>query len=247
MRLQKFLSRAGVASRRKSEELIVAGRVRVNGSVVTLLGSKVDPRTDRVEVDGRRVRPAATQWLALHKPPGVACTRRDPSGRPTIYELLPAGMHHLPHVGRLDFLSEGLLLLSNQGDVVHRLLHPSTELPRVYRVELLGPVSGDLPRRLRGGVPLEDGPARARDARWIGDPATASPAVEMVLTEGRNREVRRMLARLEIRIRRLCRTSFGPIELGELAAGESRALSGAERAALERAVGMRRGGSGPGR
>ena len=236
MRLQKFLARAGVASRRKCETLITAGRVRVNGRVVTRLGTRVDPETERVEVDHRRVALKAARWLALHKPPGYACTRRDPSGRPTIYDLVPADAHHLPHLGRLDFMSEGLILLSNEGDLANRLLHPSAELDRTYVVELIEPVAADLPARLREGVVLSDGPARARRARWVGGPGTRRPAVEIVIAEGRNREIRRMLARLEVTIRRLRRTSFGPIELGALAAGHSRDLTRAERAALERAA-----------
>lgn len=237
MRLQKYLSRAGVASRRRSEELIASGRVRVNGEVVTKLGTTVDPNAERVEVDRRRIRLRPMLWLALHKPPGYACTRHDPGGRPIIYDLLPAGTRHLPHVGRLDFMSEGLLLLSNEGDVVHRLLHPRTGIERVYRAKLRGPVTAELPDRLRAGVALEDGPARARRAGWITPPHTSSPTVEIVLAEGRNREIRRMLASLGITLLRLRRTSFGPVRLGALAAGAARELSPKERAALRLAAG----------
>ena len=141
MRLQKYLARAGVASRRGSEKLIASGRVRVNGEVVTKLGTRVDPNAERVEVDRRRIRLKPVLWLALNKPPGYACTRHDPGRRPIIYDLLPAETRHLPHVGRLDFMSEGLLLLSNEGDVVHRLLHPRTGVERVYHARLRGPVA----------------------------------------------------------------------------------------------------------
>ncbi|WP_419859043.1 pseudouridine synthase [Candidatus Palauibacter irciniicola] len=237
MRLQKYLAGAGVASRRASEELIVSGRVRVNGEVATKLGTTVDPNADRVEVDRRRIRLKPVLWLALNKPPGYACTRRDPGRRPIIYDLLPSDTRHLPHVGRLDFMSEGLLLLSNEGDVVHRLLHPRTGIERVYHARLRGPVMAELPDRLRAGVALEDGPARARRAGWITPPHTSSPTVEIVLTEGRNREIRRMLASLGVTLRRLRRTSFGPIRLGALAAGKTRKLSPKERAALRRAAG----------
>ncbi len=237
MRLQKYLSRAGVASRRKSEQLIAGGRVRVNGEVVTTLGTTVDPDAERVEVDRRRIRLKPVLWLVLHKPPGYACTRHDPGGRPIIYDLLPADTRHLPHAGRLDFMSEGLLLLSNEGDVVHRLLHPRTGIERVYHAKLRGPVPAELPDRLRAGVALEDGPARARRAGWITPPHTSSPTVEIVLAEGRNREIRRMLASLDVTLRRLSRTSFGPIRLGALAAGATRELSAKERAALRRAAG----------
>lgn len=237
MRLQKYLARAGVASRRASEELITSGRVRVNGEVVTQLGTTVDPTTGRVEVDRRRICLKPTLWLALHKPPGYACTRHDPGGRPIIYDLLAPEVSHLPHVGRLDFMSEGLLLLSNDGDVVHRLLHPRTGIERVYSVELDGPAPAGLPDRLQAGVSLDDGPARARRARWTTPPRTPSPVVEIVLTEGRNREIRRMLASVGVTLRSLRRTAFGPIRLGGLAAGASRELSRAERAALTRAAG----------
>ncbi len=237
MRLQKYLARAGVASRRGSEELIASGRVRVNGEVVTRLGTTVDPNAERVEVDRRRVRLKPVLWLALNKPPGYACTRHDPGRRPIIYDLLSADTRHLPHVGRLDFMSEGLILLSNEGDVVHRLLHPRTGIERVYRARLRGPALAELPDRLRAGVALEDGPARARRAGWITPPHTASPTVEIVLTEGRNREIRRMLAALGVTLRSLRRTSFGPIRLGGLAAGATRELSPKERAALRRAAG----------
>ena len=237
MRLQKYLARAGVASRRGSEDLIVSGRVRVNGEVVTKLGTTVDPDSARVEVDRRRIRLKPALWLALNKPPGYTCTRHDPRGRPIIYDLLPAEVRHLPHVGRLDFMSEGLLLLSNEGDVVHRLLHPRTGIERVYHARLRGPVTAGLPDRLRAGVALEDGPARARRARWITPPHRSSPTVEIVLAEGRNREIRRMLASLDVTLRTLRRTSFGPIRLGALAAGATRELSPKERAALRRAAG----------
>lgn len=237
MRLQKYLARAGVASRRGSEELITGGRVRVNGEVVTKLGTTVDPNAASVEVDRRRIRLKPVLWLALNKPPGYTCTRHDPGGRPIIYDLLPADARHLPHVGRLDFMSEGLLLLSNEGDIVHRLLHPRTGIERVYHARLRGPVTAELPDRLRAGVVLEDGPARARRAGWITPPHASSPTVEIVLAEGRNREIRRMLASLGVTLRRLRRTSFGPIRLGALAAGATRELSPKERAALKRAAG----------
>jgi len=237
MRLQKYLARAGVASRRGSEELIAAGRVRVNGEVVTKLGTTVDPNSATVDVDRRRIRLKPVLWLALNKPPGYTCTRHDPGGRPIIYDLLPADARHLPHVGRLDFMSEGLLLLSNEGDVVHRLLHPRTGIERVYHAKLRGPVMPELPDRLRAGVALEDGPSRARRAGWVTPPHTSSPTVEIVLAEGRNREIRRMLASLGVTLRWLRRTSFGPIRLGPLAAGATRELSPKERAALRRAAG----------
>lgn len=236
MRLQKFLSRAGVASRRKSEILIQAGRVRVDGAVVTERGTSVDPETQRVEVDRELVQLKPAEWLALHKPPGYASTRSDPGKRPTIYDLLPERSHHLFHVGRLDFMSEGLLLMSNEGDLVHRLLHPSMGLRRVYVVTLVGPAPDDIPARLTAGVVLEDGPAAAQSSRWLSRPAVKAPRLEIALAEGRNREIRRMLAALDLKIRRLSRVAFGPVELGSLASGDARELSTRERRSLERAV-----------
>ena len=236
MRLQKFLSRAGVASRRKSEELIAAGRVQVDGDIVTRPGTTVDPEAQRVQVDGRRVELRPLEWWMLHKPPGHACTRSDPGGRPTIYDLVPERLHHLFHVGRLDYMSEGLLLLSNDGDLAHRLLHPSSEIDRRYTVTLLGPAAPGLPERLEAGVELEDGPAAARVAEWVSSPGGRAPEIGIVLTEGRNREIRRMLGALGVKIRRLRRDAFGPVELGPLPSGESRPLTPDERSALEAAV-----------
>src|SRR5512140_2450782 len=140
-RLQKYLSQAGVASRRKAEEVILAGRVRVNGAVVKELGSKVEPGRDGVEVDGRRARSAATVWLALNKPRGYVTTRDDPEGRPTVYELVPPEYHGLFYVGRLDYESEGLVLLTNEGEVANRLMHPRYGTERVYEVDVRGEVS----------------------------------------------------------------------------------------------------------
>ncbi len=234
MRLQKYLARAGVASRRKSEELISSGRVAVEGSVVTRLGTRVNPATDRVEVDERRVFLRPAQWAALHKPPGYGCTRKDPQGRPTVYDLLPGRMQHLPHAGRLDFMSEGLLLLSNEGDLVHRILHPRAGVRRVYAVQLAGPVPKNLPSVLLAGVTIEGRRARVESAGWIEAPTSGAPRIEIVLAEGRNREVRRLLAKCGVKINRLCRTAFGPIELGRLAPGRVRDLSRSERSALER-------------
>ncbi len=241
MRLQKFLARSGVASRRKSEELIASGRVRVDGEVVTRPGSSVNPATQSVEVDGRRVRLEAMIWLALHKPPGVICSRGDPGGRPTIYESLPEEAGSLFHVGRLDYMSEGLILLSNDGDTTHGLLHPSREVPRRYEVELVGPVSRDLPRRLREGLLLEDGPAVADRARFLTPAESERPRLEIELHEGRNREIRRMMKNLNVRIRTLKRTALGPIELGELPRGAYRSLDRQEVDALRAIAGTQNG------
>lgn len=233
VRLQKYLSQAGVASRRKAEELIAAGRVRVNGRTVTEMGVKVDPAADAVEVDGREVEPARTTWVALHKPPGYVSTRSDTHGRPTIYELLPRDLGGLFYVGRLDADSEGLMLLTNEGDVAHRLLHPSYEVDRVYDVYVEGaPADAEL-RRLTEGVALEDGVARAVAVERLGEAAAGQTGVRLTLREGRKREVRRMMASLGCPVRRLVRRRYGPVELGDLAPGAWRRLTRAERAALD--------------
>lgn len=235
MRLQKYLSRAGVASRRASEELIRQGRVAVDGTVVTRMGFRVDPERSTVTVDGREVRPSPPRWIALHKEPGCLCTRSDPAGRPTVYDVLPDDMEELFHVGRLDYMSEGLLLLTNQGDLAHRLLHPSTEVQKRYEVGLVDPAPPGLARRLLEGVELEDGPAAA-DAASLLPPGTDREGTVLLVTlhEGRNREIRRMLDALGVRIRYLRRTAFGPIELGRLSPGSWRELTPDEVAALSR-------------
>lgn len=229
IRLQKYLSQAGVASRRSGEELITSGRVQVNGAVVTELGVRVRPGTDEVRVDGRPVRPARSEWYALHKPRGYMSTRSDPQGRPTLYELLPEALHGLFYVGRLDYDSEGLVLLTNDGDTAHRLLHPRFRVEREYEVELDRNVEPELPRLLEQGVELDDGPARAQAAR-----RTGTKRIALTLQEGRKREVRRMLAACGHDVRRLRRVRYGPIRLGGLEPGAWRALERGELDALAR-------------
>lgn len=228
IRLQKFLSQAGVASRRSSEELIVGGRVSINGRPATELGVRVQP-TDDVRVDGRRIRPAASQWYALHKPRGYMSTRSDPQGRQTLYDLVPPPMRRLFYVGRLDFDSEGLVLLTNDGDTAHRLLHPRYGVDREYDVELEEQVDDAALEQLRIGVQLDDGRARARTARRRG-----GRRVVLTLQEGRKREVRRMFAELGYRVIRLRRVRYGPIRLGDLPPGEWRPLDERELDALHR-------------
>jgi 23S rRNA pseudouridine2605 synthase len=228
IRLQKFLAQAGVASRRSSEELIVAGRVSINGRRATELGVRVQP-SDDVRVDGRRIRPAASQWFALHKPRGYMSTRSDPQGRRTLYELVTPAMRKLFYVGRLDFDSEGLVLLTNDGDTAHRLLHPRYRIDREYDVEVDVQIDDAALVQLRRGVQLDDGPARARTVRRKG-----GNRVVLTLQEGRKREVRRMFSELGYEVKRLRRVRYGPIRLGELQPGEWRALDAGELAALSR-------------
>lgn len=232
--MQKLLSRAGVASRRKAEELMEAGRVRINGEVVTTLGVRVDPEQDAVEVDGEEVTVPPARWILLHKPEGVLTTRKDPHGRRTVYDLLPEELDSLRYVGRLDRDTEGLLLLTNQGDAIHRLLHPSYEVDREYFAAVKGSPRPETLERLRSGVPLEDGPARA-DRVEVVEETTEGARVALVLREGRNREVRRLLAAVGHPVRSLVRRRFGPVRLGDLSEGRWRDLTEAEvRALLER-------------
>ncbi len=248
-RLQKFIARAGVASRRRAEMLIVSGRVRVNGRPATVLGTRVRPEVDEVVVDGVRVRPGPVRWVMLNKPAGFLTTRHDDRGRDTVYDLLPASLRGLVHVGRLDRATEGLLLLTNDGEGANMLAHPRYRVEREYRARVGGLPSRDVLRRLVSGVKLEDGLARARRARVLArDPPCA--VLQLVLTEGRKREVRRMCRAVGHPVQRLERLRFGPIRLKGLARGKWRELAKAEVAALEklRAFGSRatRGRTSPG-
>jgi 23S rRNA pseudouridine2605 synthase len=242
VRLQKALALAGLGSRRACEELIAAGRVSVNGMVATL-GARVDPARDVVRVDGDRL-PMATDlvYLALHKPRGMHSTMSDPHGRPCVGDLVrergdgasPAGLHH---VGRLDADSEGLLFVTNDGALSHRLMHPSYEVPKRYLVEIEGTVPRALGRALRSGVDLDDGPARV-DEFSVVDSVGARSSVEVVLHEGRNHVVRRMFAEAGHPVLRLVRTAIGPIRLGDLRPGRTRHLSRAEIQSLYRLTGL---------
>jgi 23S rRNA pseudouridine2605 synthase len=234
IRLQKFLSQAGTASRRGAEELIAAGRVVVNGVVVSEPGTRVDPQRDEVVVDGERVRPAASEWYALHKPRGYLSTRDDPQGRQTLYDLVPPELRRLFYVGRLDYDSEGLVLLTNDGDTAHRMLHPRFGMEREYELELDRAADDALVRALVQGVELEDGPARAGAVRRVG-----AKGLRLTLREGRKREVRRMLAACGHDVRRLRRVRYGPVALGDLEPGAWRKLDKQELAALK-AVAMGR-------
>ena len=228
MRLQKYLARAGVASRRASEELIREGRVRVDGHVVTELGTKVDPQVSVVVVDGRQVQLAPSRWIMLHKPPGCLCTRNDPEGRPTVYDLIDREFESLFHVGRLDYMSEGMLLLTNEGSVAETLLHPRNRVSRRYEVTVAGPIPRDVGSRLRVGVELDDGPASVDTFRVHPGPRLDQVILELSLREGRNREVRRMMDAVDLTIHALKRVAFGPLELGNLPRGSWRSLEKGE-------------------
>ncbi len=239
MRLQKFLARAGAASRRGSEDLMTAGRVTVNGEVVTELGAKVDPATDTVTLDGIEIRLASGPvYLALNKPSGVVTTMRDPQGRPTVAELVPTAQYPgLFPVGRLDFETTGLLLFTTDGELSHRLLHPKWKVPKTYLVEVDGVPDPKDMKALREGIKLDDGmtaPAQARTIERRGDHAL----IEVTISEGRKRQVRRMLSAVKHPVRVLHRISFGPVALGRLAESGVRELTQEEVYALKSAVEM---------
>ncbi len=232
MRIQRALARAGIASRRKAEELIAAGRVQVNGAVARI-GQSVDPERDAITVDGKRVGapPERATWLVLNKPAGVMTTRSDPEGRRTVFDLVPK-VRGLTYVGRLDYMTEGVLLMTTDGTAAHRLTHPSREVERTY----VATVRGDAPAAADAaleGVELEDGVARARavDVRRV---ARGTWDLELTIAEGRTREVRRMCEALGLEVLRLVRTQFGPVRLGELEPGKARTLSARELGLIEK-------------
>ena len=246
-RLQKVLAHAGVASRRACEQLIADGRVSVDGISVTEAGVRVDPLTQEIRVDGSRIltNPELIT-LMLHKPAGVVTTMEDPEGRPTVAQYgrdylaehpeLPDSLR-LVHVGRLDTETEGLLLLSNDGELSHRLMHPSFEIAKTYVAIVEGQVEPWVPRKLRRGIELEDGEAKA-DRVTVKDSGPRGSIVEITLHSGKNRIVRRMLDAVGHPVTRLARTRLGPLRLGNLRPGQTRPLSGEEIAALQQEVGL---------
>jgi 23S rRNA pseudouridine2605 synthase len=234
MRVHRALARAGVASRRQAEAMIAEGRVTING-VAARIGQSVDASRDRVTVDGRPIdiRPEKPRWLLLNKPAGTVTTKKDPEGRRTVFDHVPA-IRGLTYVGRLDYLTEGALLLTTDGDAAHRLTHPSFEVERVYEATVVGPVK-EAAERARAGVERVDGLVRPRAVvvrplggrRWV---------FEVTLAEGRHREVRRLCEALGLTVERLVRTRYGPISLGNLAAGASRPLTGREQVLLDHLI-----------
>jgi len=244
VRLQKLLASAGVASRRKAEAWVRAGRVRVNGRVADL-GESADPRTDRVELDGRPVRLESPEYWVLNKPRGALTTTRDPQGRPTVIDLLPpeARRQRLFPVGRLDRDTRGLLLLTNDGEVAQALLHPARGSEREYRVSVRGALPSEAVERLRRGVTLDDGPtAPARVSALRRDARRDATTFHLTVIEGRKRQIRRALRALGHPVVELVRVRMGPLRLGLLPEGASRPLRPAERRALRAHV--RRHGNG---
>jgi pseudouridine synthase len=228
-RLQKLIARAGLASRRAAEELITGGKVSVNGHVITELGAKADPSTDRITVNGRPLQmpsgPATV--VLLHKPRGVMTTRHDPEGRTTVLDLLPKNLQHLHPVGRLDYDTSGVLLLSDDGDLTHALTHPSHQVEKVYEVRVRGKVEEKTLDRLRRGVKLEDGPTAPCHVR-VKAVTERNTLLEIALREGRNRQVRRMLEAVGHLVSSLRRVRFAGVALEGLPPGEHRLLLPAE-------------------
>jgi pseudouridine synthase len=236
-RLHKLMARAGVGSRRACEELIKEGRVQVNGKAITELGTKVDPIKDTVSLDGRvlKLTPEAKEYLLLHKPKGYVTTVNDPWGRPTIMDLLGPIEPRLYPAGRLDFDSEGLVLLTNDGDLVHRLTHPSFGVEKVYLVEVVGRPTLDALQGLARGVVLDDGPTAPAKVRMVQE-LPGSTCLEFTLREGRKRQIRRMCDKVGHSVLKLCRMRLGPVQLGSLPPGKWRKLKAREVQALKRAV-----------
>ncbi len=231
VRLQKVLAQAGVASRRAAEDLIFRGRVEVNGEVVREQGLRVDPATAVIRVDGRRIPPQqAHEYVVLNKPRGVVSTMEDPQGRPTVADYL-GERGRLFHVGRLDADTEGLLILTNDGDFAQRLAHPSYEVSKTYMAEVTGQVSEATLKRLRSGIRLDDGPVQADEARLVQGLGDRS-LVRVTLHSGRNRIVRRMFDAVGHPVRKLSRIAIGPVKLGDLKPGAVRDLTRDEIGAL---------------
>jgi 23S rRNA pseudouridine2605 synthase len=233
MRLQRFLARAGIASRRAAEELIREGRVRVDGQVATI-GTKVDPSRQKVTLGGRPVRLKERRWLAFHKPLGVVTTASDEEGRRTVFDLIP-DHDGLTYVGRLDVMTTGLLLLTTDGDAVHRLTHPKYRIPRRYTALVHGRGTGELESLVRQPVVLDGRPVVADQVR-VRPGRDGRSIIDVTLTEGRNRVVRRWCEAMGLKVERLARLSYGPVRLGELPVGEWRPLTPPEERALYQAI-----------
>ncbi|NNJ24785.1 pseudouridine synthase [Alienimonas chondri] len=232
IRLQRFLAAAGFGARRECEELITAGRVTIEDEVVTELGTKVVPGEQEVRVDGERVKVAARKYYLLNKPAGVLCTNRDPHGRPRAVDLVEAGDTRLFTVGRLDEHSRGLLIVTNDGALTQKLAHPSNRVIRKYRLQVAGVPKPETLRELRKGLHFEEGLFRLNTAKRIKTHGS-SATVEVELAQGRNREIRRLFARVGHKVMQLERVQFGPLKLGDLAPGKFRQLTREEVKALQ--------------
>jgi 23S rRNA pseudouridine2605 synthase len=236
MRLQRALARAGVASRRAAEELIEEGRVRVDGAVATL-GMKVDPDRQRITVSGRHVKLLARRWLAFHKPMGVVTTADDEQGRRNVFDFIPDSAG-LTYVGRLDVNTTGLLLLTTDGEAVHRLTHPRYHIERRYTALVHGRTAAEIAAAAKGRVVVDGRPVETSNVR-VRPGTEGRSIVDVTLTEGRNRIVRRWAEEMGLRVERLARLSYGPVRLGDLPAGRYRPLTPREENALYKAVRMK--------
>lgn len=238
IRLQKVLAAAGIASRRASEILIEEGRVEVNGQVVVEQGMRVNPETDHIRVDGARIPPPRRHiYLVLNKPRGVVSTMDDPEGRPTLTDYLPRIKERLFHVGRLDTDTEGLIVLTNDGEFANRLSHPRYEVPKTYHVQAAGVMDNRIIKRLEKGVTLDDGPVKPDNVKLISR-GQDKTLLAVTLHEGRNRVVRRMFDTVGHPVDRLSRTAIGPIRIGQLPLGETRELTREELGGLLDLVSM---------
>jgi 23S rRNA pseudouridine2605 synthase len=233
--LQKVLAAAGIASRRECEELIRAGRVEVDRRVVTELGTRVDPLCQEIRIDGEALPRPKRVYFAVNKPAGVVSTSRDPAGRPRVVDLLPPNVPRVFCVGRLDISSEGLILVTNDGSLANQLTHPRHGVEKVYHVQVTGHVQPQLCAQLHRGMHLAEGLAHAKHVR-IKSRQKKSSILEMVLDEGRNREIRRLLARVGHKVQRLKRVAVGPVRLGDLPLGGVRPLTKQEVQLLQRAA-----------
>ena len=234
-RLQKVLAAAGVASRRECEQLILEGRVEVDGTVVDVLGTRVNPLTNEIRVDGESLPQPKLLYFAVHKPPGVVSTARDPSGRPRVIDLLPPAMPRVFNVGRLDMASEGLIIVTNDGELANQLTHPRHGVEKIYHVQVAGHPDAEIIGRLRRGVHLAEGFAKIKHVK-IKSRRKKSTVLEMVLDEGRNREIRRLLARVGHKVQRLVRIAIGSIRLADLPSGGVRQLTRDEVDGLRRTI-----------
>ena len=239
MRINKFISLSGLASRRAADSLVAEGRVEVNGEVISDLGHQVDENNDRVTVDGKLAKlPKKTKVIMFHKPAGCVCTKDDPQGRRTVYDYLPPGYSTFKYVGRLDLQSRGLLLFTDDGELLHRLTHPSYEIPRSYYVWTTRPLSDAAAQKLVDGVDIRgpEDPDAQEEIAFATDVYLENGFAELVLIEGKNREIRRMMRAIGYEIRDLKRVSYCKLQLGDLPAGEFRELTADEMNKLRQAV-----------
>jgi 23S rRNA pseudouridine2605 synthase len=233
MRLQRALARAGIASRRKAEELIEAGSVTVDGKVATI-GTKVDPDVQRIAVKGKKIQLLPTRWVLLHKPMGIVTTADDEQGRPTVFDILPRH-RGLSYVGRLDVNTTGLLLLTTDGDAIHRLTHPRYRVPRRYTALIHGRPTEELAQAITKRIVIDGRPVVPLSAQ-VRPGREGRSLLDVTLTEGRNTIVRRWVGAMGAKVERLARLSYGPVRLGDLRPGESRPLTPAEITALYRII-----------